>query len=70
MEIEKSYHNCGFMVLIVKEMVGPVKEIYFVDAKEPFTVDKSGNRRARKITKCPECGAFLRLERLSPNPPV
>jgi hypothetical protein len=70
MQVEKSYHNCGYVILIVREMVGPVKETYLVDGKDPFSVDKDGVRRAKKITKCPECGAFLRLERLSPNQPA
>ena len=69
MEVEKSYHNCGCLILIVKEMVGPVKETYFVSGNDPFTVDKSGTKKTKKITKCPDCGGFLRMERLSPQKP-
>ena len=70
MDVEKSYHNCGCLILIIKEMVGPVKETYFVNGNEPFVVDQNGVRRAKKITKCPECGGFLRMERLSPQKPA
>lgn len=69
MKVEKGYHRCGQPILIVKEMVGPVVKTCFVNANDPFVVDQNGQKSLKKVTECPECGGYLRLEKLGTADP-
>lgn len=64
MKIEKFYHKCGYSILEVKMLVGPVTETHLVDGDSPFLDGKNGQKKLNILRQCPECGATLRRDRL------
>jgi hypothetical protein len=69
MQTQKYFHKCGHPILEVKRNVGPVMNISFVDADDPFSEDKDGKKSLKVIKQCPECGGTIKPERLLTKKP-
>lgn len=70
MQIEKYFHKCGYPVLEVKRPMGLVVDTFFLDGKTPFLHGKDGEQKPNEITRCPQCGGFIAVEKLlSVEPP-
>jgi RNA polymerase-binding transcription factor DksA len=64
MESKKYFHKCGHPILEVKRAVGPAVSNCFVDGNQPVIQGKDGGQALNEITKCPECGGTIKVERL------
>ena len=64
-----TYHSCGYPIIIVERRKGIVTEKFFVDGKNPIQKDKAGNPVPAEVETCPDCGGFIKMERLRETPP-
>ena len=65
-----TYHSCGYPIVIVERRKGIVSEKFFVDGKNPITKDRAGNPVPAEVETCPECGGFIKMERLRETAPT